>query len=107
MFETLKNTHRMAKMGFNWAGVTGIDPRDNGQIVKRATQYMSNLGHTPEDAWVLSMLSWIEGIPWPENKRMMAQGMLTFLRSPEVRSCLSEEVIEAGLANADTVLSSF
>lgn len=63
--------------------ITGIDPGDRGQVVTKALQYIQNLGHSPHDAWLISFMNWIDGMPRPEDKRQVALGHLQFLEENE------------------------
>jgi hypothetical protein len=71
-----------------WKQITGIDPGDRGQVVTKAESYVTNLGHTPEDAWLISFMNWIDGMPWPQEKRQVALGHLQFLEENEKKGMI-------------------
>lgn len=79
MFRTLRNMHKLSKMEAKWVSATGIDLRDSGQIVMKAGEYVNNLNLPPEDAWVISLINWMNGHPHAASKNMIAEGLTAFI----------------------------
>lgn len=104
MFKTLRASLRFGSIAGKWGGTTGIDPGDKGQVNKKAIEYINNLGLEPEDAWLLSLINWMNGMPWPDLKEMMARGLIQFLDAHEGKIALSSQTVIAARAAADGIL---
>lgn len=79
MFGAFKHATSVSRISAQWAKTTSIDPGDRGQVTKKAIQYVKNVGMPPADAWLIALVGWMEGVPWPESKRIIAGGILQFL----------------------------
>lgn len=104
MFGAIKNAHRISTMGAKWVRVTSIDPGDKGQVLDLASSYIRTLSLSPEDAWVIAIVNWISGMPWPEEKCMLSRGLLKFLDAYDNKRPISPEVIEAARLAAHAVV---
>ena len=104
MFKAIKTAHKLSSMGAKWVAATGVDPGDKGQLVSLATQYVSNLGLDPEDAWLTAMVNYINGMPHQDSKNMLAVAMLRFLDANEGKIPLSALCILGARGNAEQIL---
>jgi ribosomal protein L16/L10AE len=95
MFERLRATFRLNGMLKRWVDATSIDPGDKGQVHRKAMQYMANLGHNADTAWVFAMMNWMLEMPWADSKAMLARGMVAFLGANEGEISVDREVLEA------------
>lgn len=105
MFKFLKNSSKLSSMGAKWAGATGVDPGDNGQVINKAMEYVNNLGLEPGDAWLTAMVNWMEGMPYQDSKVMLARAMHEFLDKNEGKIALSAVVILSARQSADKILN--
>jgi hypothetical protein len=105
MFQMLKAGHKLGAIGAKWVGATGVDPGDNGQVAKVASQYVSQRLMEPEDAWLMAMTNWMSGMPWPDSKLMLAQAMLQFLDVYEGKVALSAVTILNARQTAQEIVS--
>ncbi len=106
MFSKIKAIHKISMMPGRWVAATGIDTGDQGQIVNAAHDYVNKLGLHPEDAWLTALVNWMRGMPWQENKEIIALGILVFLEAYEGRIALSSTVILNAREHAFKILSS-
>jgi hypothetical protein len=104
MFGALKAAHKLGAVGAKWASATGVDPGDNGQVAKLASQYIANLNIDPEDAWVSALVTWMNGMPWPDSKLMVAEAMLRFLDAYEGKIALSAATIIGARCAAEEII---
>lgn len=104
MFKTLKESFKFASISGKWMSTTGIDPGDKGQVARKAMEYINNLGLEPEDAWLTSLINWMNGMPWPDSKEMMARGLIKFLNEHEGKIALSAQTVIAARASAEEIL---
>lgn len=105
MFDFLKIAHRISRIATKWASVTSIDLRDGGQISKKAKEYVTNLKLSPEDAWTMALVNWMNGMPWPDAKVTVARGMIRFLDSGSNQLRISEEVAASARQAALAILA--
>ena len=105
MFKALKNAHKLSTIGAKWAGATGVDPGDNGQISNKAMEYINNLGLEPGDAWLTAFVNWMGGMPYPDSKEMLARAMVEFLDKHEGKIALSAVVILSARQAAEEILN--
>ena len=105
MFKSLKNAHKLSMIGAKWAGATGLDLGDKGQISDKAADYINNLGLEPGDAWLTAAVNWISGMPYPESKVLLAEAMIVFLDSHEGKIAFSAPIILSARQVADDILS--
>lgn len=104
MFKGIKNAHKLSMMSTKWAGATGVDPGDNGQVSNKAMEYINNLGLEPADAWLTAMVNWMGGMPYPDSKQMLARAMVQFLDEYEGKVALSAAVILSARQAAAEIL---
>ncbi|WP_213948493.1 hypothetical protein [Luteibacter sp. dw_328] len=77
-----------------WMKVTGLVPDDGGAIGRRAALSVSNLGLPANDAWLLSLLYWIN--EQPESEQLIAaHGVGRFLRAHEGRVDLHPSTLQS------------
>lgn len=104
MFRSIKSAHAMSKMAAKFSASTGVDPGDNGQVSRKAMEYVSNLGLEPSDAWLIALVNWMDGMPWPDSKILLARGILSFLDEYEGKVPLSAATILSARQAASNVL---
>jgi hypothetical protein len=105
MFEKLKIGHKIGSVASKWVAATSVDPGDNGQVMKKAYEYIENLGLHPEDAWLTALVTWMDGMPWKDSKEIIAQGIFKFLEEYEGKIALSAGAIINAREHAYSVLS--
>lgn len=94
MFESLKRTHRFARMSSLWIRVTNLDVGDDGQIARVASRRMVDDGLEPEDAWVSTLVAWTVGIPWLEDQRRVAECIVRFAVDPRAAQVVPVDVLD-------------
>jgi hypothetical protein len=85
---------KFGRISYQWMRGSGITPKDNGMIAQRAWQYVRNLKMEPADAWMISLLNWMDELP-PVAQVPMARGLQRFLDQYEGRVALSGSVLES------------
>lgn len=93
MFQKMKNVHGISKVAAQFLSATGIDPGDDGQVLRKAMEYASNLAMDPHDAWLAAIVNWMDGMPWPDSKELLAKGILGFLDEYESRVPFSRTTV--------------
>lgn len=83
MFKSLRDGHKVAAIAWKWTGYTGVDPGDKGQIFKVAVAAVEAEGLAPEDAWLQTLVHWMNGMPWPDSQLMVARALTRFLNEFE------------------------
>lgn len=104
MFKPFKASLKFGAIAKRWTDSTNVDPGDKGQVARKAMEYIHYLGLQPEDAWVIAMSNWMQGMPWPDSKRMVASGMLSFLDANEGKVALSAATILSARQVAQDIL---
>ena len=104
MFSYLKNVSKVSAIAARFAGATGVDPGDNGQVSKKALEYVNNLGLEPGDAWLTALINWMNGMPWPDSKQLLARAILQFLDAYEGKVALSAATILAARHAAEEIV---
>lgn len=105
MFEGMKATIRLNGMLKRWVDATRIDPGDKGQVHRKASEYMNNLGHNPDTAWVFTMTNWILEMPWPDSKLMLARGMISFLDANEGQLSIEDDLLKSARETASDIVA--
>jgi len=93
MFKTLRTSLKFGSISSKWLSATSIDPGDKGQVARKATEYVNNLGLEPEDAWITALVNWMLDMPWPDSQAMLARGLISFLDEYEGKVALSAHTI--------------
>ena len=104
MFGYIKNASKVSAMAARFGGATGVDPGDNGQVTKKAMEYINNLGLEPGDAWLTALINWMNGMPWPDSQEMLARAINQFLDAYEGKVALSAVTILSARAAAEKIL---
>jgi hypothetical protein len=104
MFETFKVSLKFGLIAKNWTDSTNLDPGDEGQVARKAMEYIQNLGMEANDAWVIAMTNWMVGMPWPDSRQMLASAMLKFLDAKEGKIALSAVTILSARQSAEDIL---
>lgn len=105
MFQKMKNVHAISKVAAQFSNATGIDPGDDRQVLQKAMEYVSNLGMDPTDAWLTAIVNWMDGMPWPDSKELLARGLLGFLDEYESRGLFSSATVVSARQAISEVLS--
>lgn len=105
MFGALKAIGKLTKMSSTWASITSIDPGDRGQISKKANEYMANLKMSPEDAWLMALVNWTKGMPWPKEKKLVANGIIRFVDTSAAKLDVSPTVAASARQVAHDILT--
>lgn len=105
MFKTFKTSMKFGSISAKWFRATNIDPGDKGQIARKASEYVNNLGLEAEDAWLLSLINWMKSMPWPDSQKMLARGLSNFIDQYEGKVALSATTIIAAREAASMILN--
>lgn len=93
MFESLKRTHRFARVGALWIRVTGLDVGDGGVIARVGARRMVDDALEPEEAWVATLVAWTVGIRRPEDRRLVAECIVRFALDPRAAQIVPIDVL--------------
>lgn len=104
MLSWMSEKLKLAKIYNLWVDATNLDLGDGGQINKRANLLIKTTGMRVEDAWLTSVVGWIQFHPNLHDKMIMSLSVMRFLEIHGSSAALSPECKAACISVIGSIL---